>query len=248
MKWQAVASLTLLLPMLGCNYTKLKDPNGNDNTRFSLPADQRGDLSYGLVARRVLIPKCVSCHGTSGGVSLETYSDALRHLDGIKKTVFETRSMPKQGTLNDQEMSILWTWMEMGAPENAGNGEPDPQPPPLEGTYTSIAQNILQPKCVSCHSPGNSAARIPLSEESLLNSPLELAIPGNPDESGLVIAVERTDDKRMPPAKDGYAALKNEEKAAIRAWIEKLPLQNPPDEEADPVIPTVDSLNDRAQE
>lgn len=223
MKWQAIASFTLLLPLFGCNYTKLKDPNGSDNTRFSLPADQRADLSYGLVARRVLIPKCVSCHGTSGGVSLENYSDTLRHLDAIKRTVFETRSMPKQGALDDRELSILWTWMEMGAPENAENGEPGPQLPPLEGTYDSIAKNIFEPKCVACHSAGNSAARIPLTKDELLNSPLELVIPGNADESGLVIAVERTDDKRMPPAKDGYSALKAEEMQAIREWIQKMP-------------------------
>jgi hypothetical protein len=28
------------------------------------------------------------------------------------------------------------------------------------------------------------------------------------------------DEKRMPPAKEGYSTLKAEEKAAIRKWIE----------------------------
>jgi len=153
-------------------------------------------------------------------------------------------------------MSLLWTWIEMGAPEKAPGEGPGTPPEPLEPTYASLYQNVFKPKCVTCHSPGNTGSRIPLTEEGLLNSPLELIIPGNPDESGLVVAVERNDDKRMPPAKEGYSKLKDEEKAAIRAWIEKIspPAVNPsPGNESssprtpapDLVLPTFDSLNDR---
>ena len=53
-----------------------------------------------------------------------------------------------------------------------------------------------------------------------MNSPLELVIPGNADESGLVVALERSDDKRMPPGKEGYSVLKDDAKLAIRKWIE----------------------------
>jgi hypothetical protein len=48
---------------------------------------------------------------------------------------------------------------------------------------------------------------------------LELVLPGNPDESGLVIAVERTDEKRMPLAKSGFSPLTPDEMTAIRNWI-----------------------------
>ena len=81
-------------------------------------------------------------------------------------------------------------------------------------------KQIFQISCTECHSPSGTGKRILLDRESLMNSPLELIIPGNPDESGLVVSIERSDDKRMPPAKEGYVALKNEKKAAIRKWIE----------------------------
>ncbi len=69
-------------------------------------------------------------------------------------------------------------------------------------------------------------ARIPLvTKEDLLNSPLELVIPGNVEESGLMIAITRVDQKRMPPIKDehgnptGYSALPDLEIEAIKKWI-----------------------------
>lgn len=214
--------LTFLLSIFpfifGCNYTKLKGVNG-DNSRFSLPPEQKAQLSYGMVDAQVLGPRCVSCHGTSGGVSLERYPDVVANLDKIKNAVFVTHTMPKRGDLNDHEMSILWSWIEIGSPEKAP-GCDNCNPTPLEPTYDSIKQNIFERKCVACHSPGKPAARVSLEKDNLLNSPLELVLPGNPDESGLVIAIERNDDKRMPPAKEGYSPLKNEEKSAIRDWIQ----------------------------
>lgn len=78
-------------------------------------------------------------------------------------------------------------------------------------------------KCVSCHAPGELGEKVPLlTRDDLVNSPLELAIPGNAAESGLVIAITRpdSDEKRMPPPKTGAARLKEEEIAAIRTWID----------------------------
>lgn len=90
---------------------------------------------------------------------------------------------------------------------------------PIQATYESINKNIFTSRCVACHSTGNSAYQVLLSREALLNSPLELVLPGNPDESGLIIAVERSDHKRMPPEKEGYSALTSVEIEALRKWI-----------------------------
>ena len=215
-----VFSSLIVALFVGCNYNRIKDPNlGGNNSRFSLPADQRGNLSYALVSQKVFVPKCISCHGTSGGISLESYQSTLANIEKIKSSVFDARTMPKRGTLDPAELSVLWTWIEIGAPEQAPGGGPGPTPLPLGPSFASIDQNIFQVKCLVCHSPGNPGKRILLGKTDLLNSPLELVVPGNPDESGLVIAIERADDKRMPPAKDGYSELKVEEKSAIREWI-----------------------------
>ncbi|MBK9324234.1 MAG: hypothetical protein IPM97_15025 [Bdellovibrionaceae bacterium] len=221
MKWKAILGVLISTNLVGCNYTKIKDPSFmGDNSQFSLPAEQRSNLSYAYVNRNVLTPKCISCHGTSGRVSLESYQSVFGQISGVKKSVFETLTMPKNRKLTEVEMSILWTWIEMGAPEQAPGGEnPGEDPIPLEATFESIDKHILQIKCLDCHSATGSVKRILLGKEDLLNSPLELVIPGNADESGLIISLERSDDKLMPPSKEGYSPVKPEEIKIIREWI-----------------------------
>lgn len=205
----------------GCRYSRITIPNNLDlNEQMSLPAEEKLKLSFNLLNQAVFIPKCVSCHGTSGGLSLESYADIIKNLPDIKSSVFIMQTMPKKDFLSDAEKRLLWNWIEMGAPLQAQKPGTEPPPPePIRATYESINKNVFIPKCVTCHSEGNSAWQVLLSRQELLDSPLELVLPGNPDESGLMIAIERTDHKRMPPEKDGYSVLKNEEIEAIRKWI-----------------------------
>jgi mono/diheme cytochrome c family protein len=144
----------------------------------------------------------------------------------VKETVFVIKTMPKQGSLSHEQKAILWTWLDMGAPKENVNKSPlDPSNPAnpavaeLTATFDSISKLIFEVKCLSCHSAGKSAKRILLDKSSILNSPLELVIPGNADESGLVLAIELDNNKRMPPAKEGFAKLSNPEITAIRTWI-----------------------------
>lgn len=106
------------------------------------------------------------------------------------------------------------------SPEDKSLGSVDSILEPILPTYESINKNVFMVSCKDCHNPAGSGKRILFDKLSLLNSPLELVIPGDPDESGLVVALERLDGKRMPPAKEGYTALKDEQKLAIRQWIE----------------------------
>ncbi len=215
--------LALLLSLssfifIGCDYTKYKN-SSRESQKFNLPPEQKAQLSFNYVYQNVFATNCVSCHGNSGGVRLETYSDVLANLDKIKKTVFEDHSMPKRGSLTSEQLEILGAWIEMGTPAQPQSGAPEAPPEVIQPTFDSINKNIFQITCVKCHSPGNSAKRVLLTKEALLNSPLDLVLPGNADESGLVIDLERKDDKRMPPEKDGYAKLKDEQIKAIRDWI-----------------------------
>lgn len=208
--------------MVGCNYSKIKNQSADENQQFSLPAEKVSELSYAILAQKVFTPKCVSCHGTSGNISLENYSDITRYKDLIKKSVFIERTMPKRGGLSNEELSYLWNWLNMEAPEFPQSGVINPpiEEEPLIATFASIDKHVFQVSCKDCHNPTGTGKRVGLDKESLLNSPLELIIPENPDESGLVIAIERDDSKRMPPEKEGYSALKEETKAIIRKWIE----------------------------
>lgn len=220
MKKEITLLILSLFGFAGCNYTILKGSQGDENLNFSLPSDKISELSYSVLNQKIFASKCVSCHGTAGNISLESYADVAKNIDLIKKVVFVEKSMPKKGFLTDEELSYLWNWIKIGAPEKASDGGVSPEPEPILPTYDSINTRVFQTSCKECHNPTGTGKRILLDKSSLLNSPLELVIPGNPDESGLVIDLERTDDKRMPPAKEGYSALKDEAKIAIRKWIE----------------------------
>ncbi|MEK7790603.1 MAG: hypothetical protein AAB309_03145, partial [Deltaproteobacteria bacterium] len=48
-------------------------------------------------------------------------------------------------------------------------------------SFATISEGILKTRCIDCHSAGRSAAHIPFeTREDLIESPLELVIPGNP--------------------------------------------------------------------
>ena len=209
-----------MLLLNGCNYTLLKKESADPNQTFSMPADKISQLSYSSVSAMVFEPKCVGCHGNSGNIRLETYSDVLRNLSLIKKTVFTEHTMPKKGSLTADEMSHLWNWINLGAPEQALNGSISAPLNPLVPTFDSINKHVFLVTCAHCHKPDGTGKRVMLDRQSLLSSPLELILPGNPDESGLVIDIERIDEKRMPPAKEGYSPLSDQTKRVIRDWIQ----------------------------
>ncbi|MBC7467277.1 MAG: hypothetical protein H7256_14900 [Bdellovibrio sp.] len=198
----------------------LKESSDERAAKFGLPGDKISELSYSMINHRIFFPRCVACHGAGTNVNLETYAGVVSNLALIKKAIFQDMSMPKQGSLSVEELSYLWNWINLGAPEQAQNGNLSPAPESILPTYDSINTHVFMSSCKDCHNPNGSGKRILFDKESLLNSPLELIIPGNPDESGLVIAIERMDDKRMPPGKEGYSQLKDEDKLAIRKWIE----------------------------
>jgi uncharacterized membrane protein len=205
--------------LISCNYTRLKEPQGFGNQNFGdlKPEEKLSMMNYSFINSRILQPKCVSCHGSSGDVNLESYDSIKSHLSKIEQTVFIEETMPKRGALTSEEKRLLWNWIRMGAPMESS--EPPPEEEPMIATYESIRSHIIEPKCVTCHNPAGTGNKISLDRQALLDSPLELVLPGNADESGLIIALERIDDKRMPPAKEGYSALKPEQIQIIREWI-----------------------------
>ncbi len=219
LRFGALIFITLIFA--GCNYTRLKNgtDSGNANQNFGelKPGEQATMMNYKFINSRIFQAKCTSCHGNSGDVNLESYDAVKANLSKIQSAVFAEQTMPKRGTLEPDEKRLLWNWIRAGAPLDSA--EPPPPEDPLVATYDSIRTHIIETKCITCHNPTGTGKRVGLDREALLNSPLELVLPGNADESGLIIALERIDDKRMPPAKEGYVALKAEAIQVIREWI-----------------------------
>ena len=182
-------------------------------------------VSYQLVNEKILIPKCLSCHDNSVKINLETYADVYGHIGKIKQSTISSRKMPKAPypALTKEEIELLTAWIQVGAPEKPQDGidQPPIQIEPLEATFNSINKNILQKKCMVCHAVGKEAERVPLdSPESMIDSPLEIVIPGNSEESGLMISISPNARKLMPPKKSGIIALKPEEIELVKQWID----------------------------
>lgn len=202
----------------GCQYKIYKDSAGKVQT-FEISKEQKARLSYAYIMNRIFLRNCVSCHGKSSSLNLESYPEVVAQLSKIKLAVFVDHSMPKNSVLTSDELSELWNWIELGAPEKSQTGIAEPPPEPIEATFSSIDKNIFQVSCVKCHAPEKSASSVLLTREELMDSPRDLVLPGNANESGLVLSLERKDGKRMPPAKKGYEPLKPEQLKAIREWI-----------------------------
>jgi uncharacterized membrane protein len=212
--------------LTACNFTRekvLPEP---------IPAKEnynQTELTFSNVYAKVFRTNCLSCHGDSGEVNLETYENVKTNLKLIFKATIVNRKMPKPPVrlLTPDQLGLLNAWIQAGAPEGAT--EPVQPTLPLQATFASIRTNIFETKCFMCHAVGQSAERVPLdSREALLTSPLELVIPGQSAESGLVLAIMNDrPDKVMPPIlntngeETGFSRLSTAEIQIIRDWIDR---------------------------
>lgn len=209
-----LVALALGASAAGCNFRYEKTKG--DGLALVDPSS----ISYAMVRDRVLAPRCIGCHGTSGGINLESYSAVKPQIEAIQRVVVRDRTMPKGDALSEDELGLVSAWIQAGAPETPTPGNVEPSPLPLEATYSSIKRQIFDRRCMTCHRPEGSASDVPLAPyRDLLDSPRELVLPGNSEESGLYLAVSRTDEKRMPPPRVG-AALSAEEVSTIQRWID----------------------------
>ncbi len=204
-------------------YYKEKAPQGDTSTTLS--SDAKTKISYQMVREKIFAPKCISCHGDSGGINLESYASTKQNLSSIERTALIDKTMPKNGPLSTSEANFLSSWISQGAPENIDAGAPTPEPQePFKPTFTSLKKKIFDIRCMSCHS--GTAPEGDVSFESLdalrgsPRQPLEMEDEGDPDTSGLVLAITREDSKQMPPPDQGEK-LSEEEILTIRQWIKE---------------------------
>src|SRR5262245_13316461 len=95
---------------------------------------------------------------------------------------------------------------------------------PLAATdvdYLRDVKPIFQRHCVSCHGAIRQKAGLRLDASPLVLKGSKggpVVVPGKPDESALLDAVQGKDRARMPPEKDGEA-LSPGQIALLRDWI-----------------------------
>lgn len=213
-------TLTLLVLIFSsCNYKIEK--NKIDDVEVS--DEMLNTVSYKQLREEVLIPKCLSCHGNAGGVNLESYNSCSSHLADISRSCLQTKSMPKApvSPLNQRQLEVLTAWIEAGGPEKPRNSEsPEGEETEPHSGFEKIKQEIIEPKCLSCHIPGEHAGHIPLgTREDLLKSPLNLVLPGHPDKSLFYSITAPGAMNMMPPI--GVDPLTETQREMIRMWIQK---------------------------
>lgn len=106
-------------------------------------------------------------------------------------------------------------------PAPPGPGTTPAEVLPLEATYASIRANILVAhNCLKCHGIGGKTYdKVPLeTREQLLDPNRDWVIAGKPEESAIIIALTRPDDKRMPL---NQPPVPQEEIDVLAKWIEE---------------------------
>lgn len=209
-----------------CSYRINKNASNLDSIFVS--NQQLESISYQEVKNKVFIPKCISCHGNSGGVNLEDYSSARSHINQITDSAILNRTMPKAGSepLSSEEYLLLVAWVKAGGPEKPSNGGNPPAPNPVEvlkPEFASMKKIIIDRKCISCHRVDGKAPRVLLdTAKEMIDSPLDIVLPENPDESGLILTLDRENStKPMPPLDSGITAVSKEDLEVIKEWIRK---------------------------
>lgn len=104
------------------------------------------------------------------------------------------------------------------APDGDGS-KPPVSPGGIEPKFSSIYQNVIKPKCLSCHSASNPMAGVNLSSYSATMSSQVVRV-GDHSRSDLFIQV---DSGNMPR---GGSHLSDDAVSAIAAWIDAGALNN----------------------
>lgn len=220
MTLKRIARVGFLAFLLSGCQPEHKPFDGRDD--IEVPQKLVESVSFNELYNRVLEPKCIGCHGSSGNVNLETYQGARAAMARIQRSVLNARQMPKTPftPLDREQLQLVAAWIKAGGPELPVGGGVAPDTTKLEPTFASIRTKIIEAKCVACHRTGGEAPRVPLNTiADMVNSPLEIIIPGNPDESGLMIVIQPNARKKMPPSNSGIGALKPNEIQTINDWI-----------------------------
>jgi uncharacterized membrane protein len=220
MKFHFNFYLFFLLFLCACSYRVEHNQSSIDDVFIS--QELIAKISYAEVKRVVFDPSCISCHGESGNVNLENFENTRAHLAEIKNSTLLSKNMPKApySALNQTQLQYLSAWYKAGTPQFAADPTPPTKPIVLLPTFASIKENIISKKCLSCHNPNGDAERVPLDTvEAMINSPLDIIIPSNADESGFIIVIKEGARGKMPPPRSGIKSVSAEEIEIIKEWI-----------------------------
>lgn len=210
----------------GCNYERTKALQTNSEPPKTW---------FATLHSTVIGPKCVGCHNPkslAGNIDLSDY-DALMAGGRVVKGNCESsplyqsvkmQRMPKgPNKLTAQELASLGAWIDAGASDTAPNPDKPLPPPiveppiPLAANYRSIKKNIIDLRCLGCHSGPKPKGELDLSTYKKMTSKLGTVTPEDPDDSTFYrLLVTDDEKKRMPPRRP---PIPDAEIKVVKAWI-----------------------------
>jgi hypothetical protein len=102
-----IGTLLTFLAVSSCGY---------HHEKATTPVNQV-ESRFDTVYLTVFKPKCVGCHGSSGGVNLESYENIRSNIDRIRERI-EQGTMPPSGPLAASDSSFVLAWIDDGAPRD----------------------------------------------------------------------------------------------------------------------------------
>ena len=91
---------------------------GDNNTGNGGSTPTPTVVDYATVNSQVLQKRCTSCHGSSGGVNLQTYNNVYNNRSRVRSAVVNGR-MPPGSPLTSSQKTMLINWIDAGAPQSA---------------------------------------------------------------------------------------------------------------------------------
>lgn len=135
---------------------------------------------------QMLMQKCGSCHGNSGGFNADTYQNVMREVKAGNPDDSKIVQIQKIGThpgqLSADEMSVLVAWIQAGAPETAGStsNAGSAASGSTADTWAAGISKLFVDKCGTCHgTTGGFTA-------TTYNDVIKQLKPGDPDNSTIV--------------------------------------------------------------
>ena len=87
-------------------------------------------------------------------------------------------------------------------------------------SYNRDVRPILAENCFACHGPDKASRegelRLDIREDALR---MEAFVPGNPDDSEIVIRINTGDEEDLMPPRDSHKALTSEQKSILAEWV-----------------------------
>lgn len=224
----------LCAPLYGCNYNDLKNvppTNGKSDREVFQSVD------FQTVKTKVIDAACIRCHSGAapkGGVRLETYADVFRQAANVRLQVESGAMPPRPPGLSVEQKSLLFAWVDSGAPETTvvtpppapvptpptgpgtppiGGPTPGPTPNPTAaptppGTvipdFETVSREVFVPHCLKCHDNKTQKGDVNLEVYALAKSVT----------SEIAFSLDTDDMPRRAPA------LPPELKAIVYAWID----------------------------